>query len=163
MSLSFHTAGPNDLEKIQELAWTIWPVWYGNLIPVEQIEYMLRLLYTPEALAEKMAQGEQFFLVNRGKHVVGFMGLESTEKGESKLTKLYLAEEERGRGSGSAMMAFAEEKARERHSPFLILNVNRFNPSLGFYLRKGFSIREQVDIPFGPFWLNDFVMEKNLA
>lgn len=162
MPLSIQAAGENELELIQQLAWDIWPAWYGSIIPASQIEYMLRLLYTPGALARKQKEGERFFLVRSGRKVCGFLGLEMQKK-DTKLTKLYLTEESRGKGMGREMLAFSMEKARENKSACLILNVNRFNPSLGFYLRQGFAIREQADIPFGPFFLNDFILEKRLA
>jgi GNAT superfamily N-acetyltransferase len=159
MLFSIQAARESDLELIQQLAWEIWPVWYGSIISPCQIEYMLRLLYTPDALARKEKEGERFFLVRRGLRACGFLGLE-TQKKDTRLTKLYLTEVCRGKGIGREMIGFSLEKARENKSRHLILNVNRFNPSLGFYLRQGFGIREQADIPFGPFWLNDFILEK---
>jgi diamine N-acetyltransferase len=75
---------------------------------------------------------------------------------------LYLLDEFRGTGLGRKMLDKAEELARQHLCRFLVLNVNRFNKSLEFYRKAGFKVREEVDLPFGPFWLNDFVMEKEV-
>ena len=44
----------------------------------------------------------------------------------------------------------------------LELNVNRNNPAKDFYAKNGFKIVEEIDIPLDKFWLNDYVMTKNI-
>lgn len=152
----------NDPEIIQELAYQIWPAYYDAIIGPDQTEYMLRLLYNPDDLKQQQESGEMLFQVNLVKKPVGFLGLKPQNKDQIKLTKLYLSEEMRGLGLGRTLLDFALNYSRENHFKWLILNVNRFNPTLNFYLRQGFTIQQQVDIPFGPFWLNDYIMEKKI-
>jgi hypothetical protein len=59
------------------------------------------------------------------------------------------------------MLKYLEKEYKER-AEFLILNVNINNPAYYFYLKMDFTVRERIDIPYGQFMLNDFVMEKNL-
>lgn len=155
-------ATSTQLELIQELAYAIWPSYYQNIISLDQIEYMLRELYSEDALLKQMQGGQKFYLVWKGKQAIGFMGLTQKTESDLKLDKLYLLDECRGTGFGRKMMDKAEDLTRSSHCRYLILNVNRFNKSLGFYRKEGFTVREEVDIPFGPFWLNDFVMEKEI-
>ena len=155
-------ATETQLELIQDLAYAIWPSYYQNIISLDQIEYMLRELYSEDALVKQMESGQKFYLVWKGKQAIGFMGLTQKSESDLKLDKLYLLDEFRGSGFGRKMMDKAEELTRSSHCRYLILNVNRFNKSLGFYQKEGFSVREEVDIAFGPFWLNDFVMEKEI-
>jgi GNAT superfamily N-acetyltransferase len=150
------------LELIQELAYAIWPSYYQNIISLDQIEYMLRELYSEEALLQQMKGGQSFYLGWKGKQAIGFIGLTRKNESDLKLDKLYLLDEFRGTGFGKKMMEKAEELTLSSQCRYLILNVNRFNKSLGFYQKAGFLVREEVDIPFGPFWLNDFVMEKEV-
>jgi len=150
------------LNLIQELAYQIWPTYYSSIISMEQVEYMLRELYSLESLQKQLEQGQSFYLVWEKLKAIGFMGLSEKGKNEMKLDKLYLDENYRGSGIGKKMMRKAEEICIQKNKSFLILNVNRFNPSLAFYKKSGFRIREQVDIVFGPFWLNDYVMEKEV-
>lgn len=151
-----------ELAEIQELAYEIWPAYYASIISQDQIEYMLRELYSLPALEAQAAAGQHFFLLKEGKKAIGFWALSPKGKTELKLDKLYLLDEYRGMQLGKRMMDEALSWARQQGFSTLILNVNRFNASLSFYQKLGFTVREQVDIPFGPFFLNDFIMEKSL-
>jgi ribosomal protein S18 acetylase RimI-like enzyme len=150
---------PHQLELIQELAYEIWPVHYSGIISMNQIEYMLRLLYSLPALEEQVAQGHSFYILWNKETAIGFLGIKDHGEGDLKIEKLYLKQEFRGSGLGKKMINFALEHAKNMGFTSVILNVNRLNPSFEFYKKAGFSIRHQVDIPFGPFWLNDYVME----
>ena len=84
--------------------------------------------------------------------------------GTAKLHKVYLLERYHGRGIGSAMLAQAEERARELGFRRLRLNVNKHNErAIRAYLRNGFVTVEAVKNPIGQgFFMDDFVMEKAL-
>ena len=79
-----------------------------------------------------------------------------------KIDKLYLIEDCRGKGFGKKLITFIENEAKKLNVKSLFLNVNRFNESLLFYKKAGFEIIETKDIPFGPFWLNDFILSKSI-
>jgi len=160
--VEFVKAEVSDFETIQRLAYEIWPVCYSAIISMDQIEYMLRLLYAPSALANEAENGQNFFFMLENKVPIGFLGITRKEKNRLKLDKLYLSESHRGKGYGKEMMAFVEREAKRLEAKFLFLNVNRFNHTLDFYKKMGFEIELNLDIPFGPFWLNDFVMVKKL-
>ena len=44
----------------------------------------------------------------------------------------------------------------------LELNVNRYNKALVFYEKMGFRTIREEDVPIGPYWMNDYVMCKQL-
>ena len=155
-------AKESDLEAIQEMAYQIWPVYYSNIISIEQIEYMLRLLYSPEALRQQVANGQVFFIAEEMGKMVGFMGITPGPSNKVKIDKLYLNESCRGKGYGKLLIHFAEEQAKQLKASSIFLNVNRFNASFDFYTKMGFKVKSIIDIPFGPFWLNDFVVEKGI-
>jgi N-acetylglutamate synthase-like GNAT family acetyltransferase len=155
-------AKESDLEAIQEMAYQIWPVYYSNIISIEQIEYMLRLLYSPEALMQQGAKGQIFFIAEEKGKMVGFMGITPGPSNKMKIDKLYLNESCRGKGYGKLLIQFAEEQAKQLKASSIFLNVNRFNASFDFYTKMGFEVKNIIDIPFGPFWLNDFVVEKGV-
>ncbi len=53
--------------------------------------------------------------------------------------------------------------ARSLNVKIIELNVNRFNSAVEFYLKKGFKIKEEVDLEVGQgFYMNDFVMRYEL-
>jgi ribosomal protein S18 acetylase RimI-like enzyme len=60
------------------------------------------------------------------------------------------------------LIDLAAEEARNLGFKELELNVNRYNKAYNFYLKQGFKVVEEVDIPYYEFFLNDYVMRKSL-
>ncbi|HYH55710.1 MAG TPA: GNAT family N-acetyltransferase, partial [Anseongella sp.] len=67
-----------------------------------------------------------------------------------------------GKGTGRLLMNAVETKVRELGGRILELNVNRFNKARSFYEKLGFAVRRAADIPIGPFFMNDYIMQKEL-
>ena len=156
-------AEASDYELIQSLAYSIWPSWYASIISLDQIEFMLRVLYSPEALMAQESSGQHLYLAMENGNPIGFTGLTRHPEAKLKIDKLYLTESARGKGFGFRMIEFAENEAKKANSNRIFLNVNRFNDSFDFYKKVGFEVTEILDIPFGPFWLNDFILEKRIG
>ncbi len=155
-----------DIAKIQEIANITWPITYGEILTAAQLDYMLDLIYSDEALSKQIQNKEQlFYLVSDSESVIGFIGIEHHYKNEAitKIHKIYLLPETQGKGYGKTIFNSIEELALENHSNELLLNVNRFNTALNFYKKLGFEIKETVDIEIGNGYLmEDYVMGKNL-
>jgi GNAT superfamily N-acetyltransferase len=79
-----------------------------------------------------------------------------------KLQKLYLLPDLQGKGLGRALINAVEEKVLEEGGNVVELNVNRYNPARAFYEHLGFAFYKEEDIPIGEFWMNDFIMRKDL-
>ncbi|MBA3706769.1 MAG: GNAT family N-acetyltransferase, partial [Bacteroidetes bacterium] len=60
MSINFKKAVAEDLPAIAELANRIWRKHYPDIITVEQIEYMLKNMYSPVNLLQQMNEGHQY-------------------------------------------------------------------------------------------------------
>ena len=60
--MEIKVATAEDLHVIQKLAETIWPVSYAGIITGEQISYMLKLFYNPQALKIQHEKGHQFVI-----------------------------------------------------------------------------------------------------
>jgi len=81
-----------------------------------------------------------------------------------KLHKLYVLTSSQGYGAGRFMLDKILEDIKQRNGKTLILNVNRNNPALHFYLKLGFIISGEEDIDIGNgFFMNDYIMKKQLA
>ncbi len=152
-------ASTADIPTIRDLAHCIWWAHYPGLITSEQIEYMLDLMYSPEALERQMLEeGCQFWLIRDGETAIGFISLSRQAEGQYFLHKFYLEGAEQGRGLGT--QAF---QALLQHYPDLRelrLTVNRQNfKSINFYFKIGFRIEKCVNIPIGQgFVMDDFQM-----
>ncbi|MFD2939335.1 GNAT family N-acetyltransferase [Flavobacterium notoginsengisoli] len=159
-------ASIDNIVKIQEIAHITWPITYGEILTSEQLEYMLDLIYSNEALSKQIQNKEQlFYLVSDSESVIGFIGIEHNYKNEAvtKIHKIYLLPETQGKGCGKIVFESIEKMALENNSNQLLLNVNRFNTALNFYKKLGFEIKETVDIEIGNGYLmEDYVMGKQI-
>ncbi|OXB12828.1 GNAT family N-acetyltransferase [Flavobacterium reichenbachii] len=155
-----------DIAKIQDIASITWPITYGEILTKEQLDYMLDLIYSEEALSKQILNKEQlFYMVLDSEFTIGFIGIEHHYKNEAvtKIHKIYLLPETQGKGYGKIVFESIEKLAVENNSKELLLNVNRFNTALNFYKKLGFEIKETVDIEIGNGYLmEDYVMEKKL-
>lgn len=126
---------------------------------------MLEKMYSEDALQLQMtAEGINFLIAEREGHPVGFAGYSLTDPQNRifKIHKLYVLPSEQGKGTGSIFISYIAAVAREEEGQFLELNVNRGNPAFNFYKKLGFSIFQEVDIPYFEFVMNDYVMRKKL-
>lgn len=157
-------AGLNDIKTIQEITNITWPITYGEILSKEQLDYMLGLFYSEEALAKQIENKEQlFYLISDSESIIGFIGIEHNYKNEAitKIHKIYLLPETQGKGIGKKVFDEIQKMALENNSKGLLLNVNRYNTALGFYKKIGFEVVEEVNIEIGNGYLmEDYVMGK---
>jgi ribosomal protein S18 acetylase RimI-like enzyme len=154
-----------DIKTIQILAASIWPVAYQNILSDEQLKYMLLKFYSESALEEQMlTKGHQFYLALNEHHVaVGFSAVSKENKDTFKLQKLYVLPAEQGKDYGKLLLKEVINYSKLNGGKSLILNVNKHNNAQNFYKKNGFQIIQEIDIPIGNnFFMNDFVMERNL-
>lgn len=156
-----------DIPVIRDIAHAAWPVAYATILSKDQLEYMLELMYSEAALREQMeAKGHHFLIAEANGAALGFAGFEHSYMGRSRtrLHKLYILPETKGTGLGALLLAAVEAAARAAGDEAIELNVNRFNPTRDWYLRRGFAIDrdEVIDIGHG-FVMDDHVMVKPLA
>lgn len=126
---------------------------------------MLELMYSSESLLKQMEeQHHEFILCYDGNKAVGFASFSNVGEGMFKLHKIYILPDRQGRGIGRFMIDHIIRAIREKGAVALDLNVNRHNPARFFYERLGFEIIREEDIDIGNgYWMNDFVMRKQLG
>jgi ribosomal protein S18 acetylase RimI-like enzyme len=156
-----------DLPAVAELAGVIWRRHYPGIITPEQIEYMLALGYSREALRRFVEEaGAGLVLAYVGERLSGFAAYYRTDgTDELKLDKLYVHQDYHGRGVGSRLIGQVESAARRQRRPTLTLNVNKNNiRAIAAYARNGFAIRESVVVDIGGgFVMDDYVMVKRVS
>jgi GNAT superfamily N-acetyltransferase len=162
--VTIHPATLADIPTIIELAEATWEPTYRFIISKEQIDYMYRVIYTPASLERQMTeQGHQFLLLLDEGQPGGFASYSAkAEAGTYHLNKIYILPSHQGRGFGQLLIKAVEEAVQQAGGLVLELNVNRHNPALAFYERQGFQRHHEEDIPIGPYWMNDYVMRKEL-
>ena len=160
-ALEIRFAEREDINTIGFLAQQIWPTAYSDILSKDQLQYMLKLLYSPDALKNQMVQHHIFLLAELNEEPVGFASYSPTENFAYKLHKLYVLPSLQGRGVGKALVDFILEEIIISGAQRLQLNVNRNNAAKHFYEKLGFKVIREDDIDIGNgYWMNDYVMEK---
>jgi diamine N-acetyltransferase len=163
MELTYKNATKDDVPLIAELAEKIWKKHYISIITMEQIEYMLEKMYSPDKLIQQMDQGHVFTLILLNKKPIGYISLSSTDNRNYFLHKFYIDTNEQAKGLGTMLLnnVISELKGAET----IELTVNRKNyKSINFYFKNGFVIKEVADFDIGNgYFMNDFIMVKKVS
>lgn len=154
--------GPKHTQTLIQLAHITWQATYPGIISQEQIDFMLNWFYNRPLLESQLANPTQFFrAIQENNTLLAY--LHAYEENHAlKVSKLYVLPTAQGRGFGEQLLQTAENEARNRLLPRIMLHVNRFNPAYQFYLKQGYNVIETIDIPLENFMLNDYIMEKQL-
>ncbi|MFL9844005.1 GNAT family N-acetyltransferase [Flavobacterium rhizosphaerae] len=154
-----------DSVVISAIAKKVWPVAYKNILTQEQMEYMLQMMYSTQALHRQMREaGHVFYLAVIDNSCVGFISFEiSYMPGQTKIHKLYVLPDIQTKGIGTALIEYAGNIATAQNNTHLILNVNRYNNAVYFYKKNDFTIIGSEDIDIGNGYLmEDYIMKKQL-
>ncbi len=163
-SLNLRSAHEIDIPLIRALSLKIWPQTYSTILSAEQINYMMNMMYSEQALLSQMKQKHEFIIVNDGREPIGFASFSETEPGIYKLYKIYILPQVQGKGAGRFVINEILKAIARKRGKALQLNVNRNNKAKDFYEKLGFTILSQVDIDIGNgYFMNDYVMEKRIG
>jgi GNAT superfamily N-acetyltransferase len=161
---SIREATVNDAETIHQLAHEIWPPTYGPILSGEQLTFMLADRYSVETLSGQIKKNSQtYLLLFEDEKPAAFAAYSPDDDPEVyRLHKLYLLPSTQGKGYGRALLETVYDKVRSAGKNKLDLNVHRQNPAKSFYDKMGFKVLYEADIPFGPYFLNDYIMRMEL-
>lgn len=157
-----------DLPIIRAIAYQTWPSTFGEILSSAQIDYMLNMMYSLDALTAQIKDKNHVFLLAQeadSQECLGFISYEFDYRNQSKtkIHKIYLIPASQGKGVGRLLIDQVAMLAIERENLSLSLNVNKYNKAIQFYERMGFATvdTETIDIGEG-FLMEDFIMEKPL-
>ena len=157
---SIQEAGRNDIAKLRELVYQVWPQTYAGIISQEQIDYMLEMMYSASSLQKQMDDGALFIFLVENDQYVGYASYQQTDPGVFKLHKIYVLPSEQGKGAGRFMIDYVISKVKEQGGKRLQLQVNRGNKARYFYEKLGFQVIGSFDFDIGKgFVMDDYVME----
>jgi GNAT superfamily N-acetyltransferase len=155
----------DDLETIRNIADKTWWHTYGPILDKEQISFMLNTIYSVDSISAQLAHNTQtYLLLIEDDKPVAFAAYSPRDEdpGIYKLHKLYCLPETQGKGYGKTLINEVAKKTIEAGKHTLDLNVNRYNKAKSFYEKMGFTVAYEEDIPIGKYWMNDYVMRKEL-
>lgn len=151
-----------NIPLIKEIAEKSWRKHYPGILSNEQIEYMLEQMYSETELKNHFENPNyHYYLLSDDENFLGIMGFENHyQKDTTKLHRIYLLEEAKGKGLGKDALQFLKEQAKKSGDERIILNVNKQNPSYYFYVSQGFKVYEEGVFEIGNgYVMDDYLME----
>lgn len=160
MNITFKKATEKDIPTIAALANKIWNEHYISIISQQQIDYMLREMYSDESLLQQMNEGHKFTLALIDNIAVGYISLSTRDHKNYYLNKFYIDVSEHRKGVGSGL--FNHVLKQLPTAEIFELAVNRENyKAVNFYFKLDFTIKHTIDLDIGgDFFMNDFLMIK---
>ncbi len=160
--LTLDDATPEDVEVIRQIAEQTWWPSYGEILPPDQIRYMLDTLYDREALTHIMLKGiQKFVLLRNTAGVQGFVSYAMREKDPrmSKIHRLYVLPAWHRNRFGTILLDDVKRRLLSTDIHTVELNVARKNTAARkFYEKLGFHVSGEEEVPMGPYLLEDYVM-----
>lgn len=151
-----------DCELIQKLAQQIFPGTYQEILAPEQIDYMMKWMYSLDNIRKQMEEeGHVYFLAYDKSEVAGYVSVQPQGDDVFHLQKIYVLPSYQGAHCGSFLFREAIKYIKEVHpAPCLMeLNVNRHNKALNFYERMGMKKLREGDFEIGNgYYMNDYIM-----
>ncbi|MCU0393975.1 MAG: GNAT family N-acetyltransferase [Thermoflexibacter sp.] len=165
--INIYIAEQKDYPIIQDIANQTWYPTFQDILSVEQIKYMLEMMYSITSISEQVRQqGHIFLLAQEGTNNIGYASYETNYKDseKTKIHKIYVLPTTQGKGVGKKLIQRIEEIAIQAGNSILTLNVNRNNNAVRFYEKIGFAKigTEDIDIGNG-FLMEDFIMDKKIT
>ncbi|MBH1959176.1 MAG: GNAT family N-acetyltransferase [Flavobacteriia bacterium] len=151
-----------DIPLIRELAEQSWKSAYAELLSKEQIDYMLAEMYSVEEISTHLQNPNyHYYLIVNENIAVGFIGFEHHyEPHTTKLHRIYLVENAKGKGCGKTALNFLKKQTSESGDSRIILNVNKENNAKSIYESQGFSVYKEDVFNIGNgFVMDDYLME----
>lgn len=156
---------PEHLPTIRLIAEHTWYGTYGNILSPKQIKYMLNQMYSIDSLTNQInVLNHQFYLLQHNDDYVAFISCSSNYDNQhlTKIHKIYVLPQCQGMGLGKVLINKATDVAQLCNDNGLLLNVNRYNKALQFYLHLGFVIVKEENIDIGEgFLMEDYVLRKD--
>lgn len=154
-----------ELQEVAELATNIWHEYFPSILSKEQIDYMVDRFQSKDAIQEQITtQGYIYYQIRLADTLIGYAAVKK-EEDRLFISKLYMRKEYRGKGYASKVFHFLEMVCMVKRCSAMYLTVNRGNEaSISIYQKKGFRIIKEQAVEIGNgFWMDDYVMEKQVV
>jgi len=163
MNIVLQRAEISDIQVISQLANEIWRECYLDIISIEQIDYMLQMMYSSESLKEQMElKNHSFFLINYNSEKIGFLSIHSTSPTNYWLNKFYLKTITQAKGLGTLALNALLKELKNAETMYLTCNRQNYK-AINFYFKNGFVIEKTEDFDIGNgYTMNDFIFLKKI-
>lgn len=158
-----------DVAQLRDICRRTFVETFAEQNTAENMERFLAESFSEERLTEEIHASESFtYIAYENGAPVGYLKLNTcaaqTEKGfdnSLEIQRIYLLSDVKGRGLGTELICFSEEKARELSLDFIWLGVWEHNyPALKFYEKLGFEQFSQHTFVLGDDKQTDLLMRR---
>lgn len=158
--MTIRQATLEDISLLNQMAWEVFPRTYAPIISEEQIRFMMQWMYSPESLRKQMTEDRHHYLIaSEGEEPVGYVSVQPQQGKLWHLQKIYVLPQWQKHHAGAFLFSSALDFVRSNGGTMVELNVNRYNPALGFYRHMGMHCVRTEDNEIGNgFQMNDYVM-----
>jgi ribosomal protein S18 acetylase RimI-like enzyme len=150
----------SEIITVAELASVIWNEHYVPIIGQAQVDYMLEKYQTTRAIRKQInEEGFEYYLITSAGEPAGYMAIVEKDN-ELFLSKLYVTNNERGKGLGRIAVDFLTAKCQADGFDYIVLTVNKNNlDTIAAYEKMGFAKYGEVvnDIGSG-YVMDDYLM-----
>ncbi len=156
--LTFRKATKDDIGLLIDMAHEIWLSYYPSIISIDQINYMLQLMYSQKAIEKELGDGVVWEIIENETTSVGFLSYTIGDE-DIKLNKLYLKTAHHGKGYGKIALNHAIDYARLNQYKRVYLTVNKNNvKAIIAYEKTGFVRTDSIVIDIGGgFVMDDYI------
>lgn len=156
MDISIIALTPELFDVYCEIGIRSYKQYYLHLWKEKDPAPYLNSSFTPGILNQEMAHpNNEHFIVYHRESPVGVFKvmlhseiLPYTSKEAFLLEKLYILREYSGKGIGTEVLSFVENKAKALKKEILWLDTMKKGPALKFYLKNGFKILREGELDF---------------
>ncbi len=162
MAPTFHIRplAADELDLVVDLSQRIWPIAYAGILAPGQIDNLLTRIYSPDNLAQEIADGHRFWLAERKAAPLGYAS-GYREGGTIWLKKLYVLPQCQGQGIGRALMDRVIAAFLPADNVRLFVNNGNL-AAQRFYEGCGFVRAAEVPVRMGDFDFTDFIYARPL-
>ena len=161
MDIRFVPAQKEEYASLAQFIARQWHTAYDGLLGEAQVKYMTDTFQSAAAIERQVREeGYLYYYIEGEGRRIGYCALHP-EKEKLFLSKLYLTEEERGRGIGQKALAAVAEIAAERGLKAVYLTVNTGNArAVRAYEKFGFTRTDHTVTDIGSgFVMDDYIYE----
>ncbi len=162
-SLHLKQASLDDCSLIHDMATIVFPHTYNKILSPEQLDYMMKWMYSLPSLKKQMDEEDQtYFIAYYKDEPCGYLSIQPEGKDLYHLQKIYVLPNFQGKSIGKFLFENAIDYIQSIHpTPCKMhLNVNRNNSAKQFYEHMGMHVHSQGDFEIGNgYYMNDYIME----
>ncbi|MBY7141980.1 GNAT family N-acetyltransferase [Virgibacillus sp. NKC19-3] len=161
--MKFRTCQAFDVDPLQEISKVTYKQAFNEMFGESNVHEYVNTTYSKDNLIRELDQSNYHFLfIQNNNEVMGY-GMYTIQPSFLKMERVYILDQYKGLGAGSAFMQYVENVAKEMKKDFLCLEVLSDNQkAIRMYEKKGFRSSSEQIIMIGQKECSLLLMEKRL-